>query len=277
MEKYFKSNCGLFTSYMSTIGSFIFPGQPPVFTSTTNNDSKKTKTLLVKNVPATADEDLLEMFFETTKKQGGGPVKSVKILRDKNVAFVEFCDRSSVEKVMNKRPIKLGTTVLDIQPYEPLLEGSEKINRMDVIGLPASFTDGLLKRQLETLLSPQGGTPTPSAEPKCETLTKTMGSHTPPAPTQNLTARTQRKSEKNAKKVRNLSCPVHVVPCDENGKMITEGSRVVRGKHWHDGNGDGGGEGTVTGLYSGGVNVRWDNGNVGRYYLGQKHLVKVAE
>ena len=182
----------------------FFSGHPPVSTSRTNIDSKKTKTLLVKNVPTTADEDLLEMFFETTKKQGGGPVKSVKILRDKNVAFVEFCDRSSVEKVIEKRPIKLGTTVLDIEPYEPLLEGSEKIYRMDIIGLPASFTDGLLKEHLETLLSPQGGTPTSSAEPKSETLTKNVGSHTPPAPTENLSARTQRKSEKNAKNVRNL-------------------------------------------------------------------------
>ena len=205
------------------------------------------------------------MFFETTKKQGGGPVQSVKILRDKNVAFVEFCDRSSVEKVMKKRPIKLGTTVLDVEPYEPLLQGSEKINRMDIIGLPASFTDGLLKEHLEILMSPQGGTPTPSAEPKCETLTKNVGSHTPPAPTEKLTARTQRKSEKNTKNVRNLS--VTEGYSDENGKLIGVGSRVVRGRDWWDGNQDGGGEGTVTGIYSGGVNVRWDNGNVGVYYL----------
>ena len=210
----------LFTTYTTKIGSFIFLGQPSVSTSRTNNDSKKMKTLLVKNVPTTADEDLLEMFFETTKKQGGGPVQSVKILRGKHVAFVEFCDRSSVEKVLKKRPIKLGTTVLDIEPYEPLLEGSEKINRMDIIGLPASFTDGLLKEHLETLLSPQGGTPTPSAEPKCETLTTNVGSHTPPAPTEKLTARTQRKSEKNTKNVGNFRLiPDHY--CDEYGASHT--------------------------------------------------------
>ena len=97
----------------------------------------------------------MEIFFESTKKQGGGPVQNVKILRDKNVAFVEFCERTSVEKVVKKRPIKLGTTVLDIEPYEPLLQGSEKINRMDVIGLPATLTDGLLKEQLDSLLSTQ--------------------------------------------------------------------------------------------------------------------------
>ena len=123
--------------------------------SSNNDYSKKTKTLLVRNVPATADEDLLEMFFETTKKQGGGPVQSVKILRDKYVAFVEFCQSSSVENVMKKRPIKLGTTVLDIEPYEPLLQGTEKIKHMDVIGLPDSFTDGLLKEQLDSIAMPK--------------------------------------------------------------------------------------------------------------------------
>ena len=217
------------------------------------------------------------MFFETTKKQGGGPVQSVTILRDKNVAFVEFCDRSSVEKVLKKRPIKLGTTVLDIEPYEPLLEGSEKIYRMDIIGLPASFTDGLLKEHLETLLSPQGGTSTPSPEPKCETLTTNVGSHTPPAPTEKLKARTQRKSEKNAKNVRNLS--VTEVRSDENGALIRVGSRVVRGRNWCDGNRDGGGEGTVTELGHGLVNVRWDNGNKGTYCVGWfcRYEVKLAQ
>ena len=120
-----------------------------------NGGIKRTKTILVKNVPASADEELLEVFFESTKKQGGGPVNSVKMHRDKNVAFVEFCESASVERVLSKRPIKLGTTELDIESYEPLLQGSEKINRMDCLGLPATFTDGLLKEQLDSLLSTQ--------------------------------------------------------------------------------------------------------------------------
>ena len=101
------------------------------------------------NIPDTADEELLEMFFESTKKQGGGPVKSVTLLSDENIAYIEFCDRKSVETVMKKRPIKLGKTELEVQPYTPLLQGSEKINRVDVIGFASEFTDDLLKKHFE--------------------------------------------------------------------------------------------------------------------------------
>ena len=114
----------------------------------------ETNTIIVKNVPESADEELLEVFFESTKKQGGGPVKSVKILGDKQPAFVEFLDSSSVKTVLKKRPIKLGKAELDVQPFQPLLHGSEKIKyvRIDLIELSGIFTeDGFLKQQLEYL------------------------------------------------------------------------------------------------------------------------------
>ena len=50
-------------------------------------------------------------------------MQSVKILRDNDAAIVEFCERASVERVLKRGPIKLGTTVLDIEPYIPLLQG----------------------------------------------------------------------------------------------------------------------------------------------------------
>ena len=88
------------------------------------------------------------MFFESTKKYGGGPVKEVKVIRDKNRAYVTFCEVSAVETVMKKKPIMLGTTELSVKPYTPLLQGNEAISRVDVTGLilPKTFTEGLLKR-----------------------------------------------------------------------------------------------------------------------------------
>ena len=113
----------------------------------------ETNTIIVKNVPESADEELLEVFFESTKKQGGGPVKSVKILGDKQVAFVEFCESSAVETVLKKRPIKLGKTELEVQPFQPLLHGSVKIKhaRVDLADLSDKFTDDLLKKHFESL------------------------------------------------------------------------------------------------------------------------------
>ena len=127
-----------------------------------------TNTILVKNVPESADEELLEVFFESAKKQGGGPVKNVKILNDEQVAFVEFCENRAVETVLKKKPIKLGKMELDVQPFKPLLRGSEKINMFDLKGfsMPDEFTDGLLKKQLECLL------PVPDYGPELAALIK---------------------------------------------------------------------------------------------------------
>ena len=43
----------------------------------------------MKNLPDTADEDHLEMFFEH-KRQGGGTVKRVTIHKDDGLAIIEF-------------------------------------------------------------------------------------------------------------------------------------------------------------------------------------------
>ena len=88
------------------------------------------------------------MFFESKKKYGGGPVKEVRIIRDKSMAYVKFCEASAVETVLKKKPIMLGTSELSVSPYKPLLPCNETITRADVMGLrlPKNFTEGLLKR-----------------------------------------------------------------------------------------------------------------------------------
>ena len=109
----------------------------------------------MENVPPSADEDLLEVFFESKKKYGGGPVKNVKIIRSKNIALVEFCEKSAVEAVLKKKPIMLGTTELAVKPFMPLLAGNKSIIRVDVTGLlvPEDFMESLLLKHLERSLS----------------------------------------------------------------------------------------------------------------------------
>lgn len=231
-----------------------------VAASRDNGGLKRTRTIVVKNVPASADEELLEVFFESTKKQGGGPVQNVKMYRDKNVAFVEFCDCASVERVLLKRPIKLGTTELDVQSYKPLLQGSEKLNRMDFLGLPAAFTDGLLKEQLDSLLSPQARYPTISPGPKPKSLKPYVNRKPPPA----------RSPAPNPGPQYDLppAKPPHT-SYDEHGALIKQGSQVIRGKDWNYENWDGSDVGTVQGFnIFGDVEVRWKNGNEGWYSLG---------
>ena len=102
----------------------------------------------MENLPPTADEDLLEMYFESKKKYGGGPVKEVRIIRDKSMAYVKFCEASDVETVLKKKQIMLGTTELAVMPYKLLLPDNETIARVDVMGLRLSknFTEGLLRK-----------------------------------------------------------------------------------------------------------------------------------
>ena len=201
-------------------------------------DSKTTCTIIVVNLPTTADEDLLEVFFESKKKYGGGPVKDVKIERDKNRAYVTFCEVSAVETVMKKKPIMLGTTELSVKPYTPLLSGSEAIGRIDVIGLPVSkdFTEGLLKRYSDPHPSPISTHRQPP--------TPTYGHRQPTTPTYG----------------------------PELAALIKVGTRVVRGKDWKWGNDDGGGKGTITDLKALGLpgcfQVQWDAGLEGIYRMG---------
>ena len=40
--------------------------------------------------PAAANEEYLDIFFESKKRQGGGPVKNVTLMKDKHSAIIEF-------------------------------------------------------------------------------------------------------------------------------------------------------------------------------------------
>ena len=125
----------------------------------------------MEKVPPTADEDLLEMFFESTKKYGGGPVTKVRIIRNRNIAYVTFREARAVETVMKKKPIMLGTTELALKPFKNLLPGNETITRVDVMGLLVSkdFTEGLLE---EYTYPPPVPSPVPTYGPELAALMK---------------------------------------------------------------------------------------------------------
>ena len=51
-----------------------------------------TNKILVRNFTSVVDEDILETFFESRKKSGGGPVRNVQLNREKKWALIEFCE-----------------------------------------------------------------------------------------------------------------------------------------------------------------------------------------
>ena len=111
-------------------------------------DGNTTETIVVANVPSAADEDVLELLFES-KRKGGGHVKHVQLNREKNWAIIEFCEPDAVEAVMSKLPITLMGTELEIHPYTPLIPGGVVIRSLDIRGLPKELTDDLLAKDVE--------------------------------------------------------------------------------------------------------------------------------
>ena len=108
-----------------------------------------TKTIIVGNVPKAADEEVLELLFESKKRGGGGQVKSVQLNRQRRWAIVEFCEPGAVEMVMSKLPITLMGTELDLHPYTPLIQGDMPIASLDIRGLPRELTENLLTKDIE--------------------------------------------------------------------------------------------------------------------------------
>lgn len=126
------------------------PGQPAqlYLTVGTKTDSatssmrhiQTANKLLVKNLPNTADEKHLEMFFESSSRSGGGPVKSVTLNKDENLAVVEFVDAQAVNNVLKKIPVKLFETTLDVEKYVPYLEDGELLKSIELTGVPADLS-----------------------------------------------------------------------------------------------------------------------------------------
>ena len=113
---------------------------------------KGTRTISVRNLPASVDEDLLEVFFESKKKYGGGPVESVKIFEDRNAALITFCDEGAIGTVLEKKPIMYGKTELKVEPFGGLIADTETIAHVDIKGISKTFTDDLIRAYFDCLV-----------------------------------------------------------------------------------------------------------------------------
>ena len=76
----------------NNISDLFEPTQQPEDIAKNVEDVPLTNKILVKNFLPAIDEDMLELFFESKKKSGGGPIKNVQLNREKSWAVVEFCE-----------------------------------------------------------------------------------------------------------------------------------------------------------------------------------------
>ena len=90
------------------------------------------------------------MFFEHTKRQGGGPVKHVSMNKTDKTAIIEFEDTDSVKRVLGKQPIKIQGTLVEVESYmyTPYLENNETIESIHLYGGLKPLADGLATIQM---------------------------------------------------------------------------------------------------------------------------------
>ncbi|XP_045168390.2 interferon-induced very large GTPase 1-like isoform X2 [Mercenaria mercenaria] len=115
-----------FSHGLKTVGSLAFIGLLLVMAGIESNpgpkDSEDGKDIDMGNViqvtgiPPHVDEDYLVLVFKNAKKQGGGKVKTVQLDRQTRIALIEFEDPSAVQTVLDKRPIKIANTEVEVRP-----------------------------------------------------------------------------------------------------------------------------------------------------------------
>ena len=96
------------------------------------------------------------MFFEHTKRQGGGPVKHVALNKSDKTAIIEFENVDSVKRVLDKQPIKIQGTLVDVESYIPYLDNNETIESIHLYGDLKSLADNLAAIQLKDPTTPSG-------------------------------------------------------------------------------------------------------------------------
>ncbi|XP_045190679.2 uncharacterized protein LOC123547554 [Mercenaria mercenaria] len=106
---------------------------------------EKSTKIVVSNLPATAHDEYLEMFFENKKKYGGGTVLNVDIDEDNATAVVEFEELEAVNIVLGKCPLIMMGQEVEVSIYKP--EPPVPLCTIEVTG-PCSV---VCQEQLETL------------------------------------------------------------------------------------------------------------------------------
>ena len=126
--------------HLDLTGQVPFPQTP---------DKTTSKRLLVKKLPDTADEEILEMFFEHTKRQGDGPVKHVALSKADKMAVIEFQDADSVHRVLSKQPITMQGGSVEVERYTPYLDNDESVESIHLHGIPKPLAEDIATLKLK--------------------------------------------------------------------------------------------------------------------------------
>ena len=79
------------------------------------------------------------------------------ILEERYAGLVKFCDKSSVETVLEKKPVMYGKTEMNVEPFKELMMGTETISQVDIKVINTAFRDDILRNYYDCLVAPLSG------------------------------------------------------------------------------------------------------------------------
>ncbi|XP_048244604.1 protein mono-ADP-ribosyltransferase PARP14-like isoform X2 [Haliotis rufescens] len=103
-------------------------------------------------------DDVLEMYFESTKKSGGGEVKSME-RREEDVVLVTFEDPEDVKRVLEKGSHKIQRKDVDVSRYKPRPPTPPPVVSPDTIIVTGcgGISDDVLEMYFESTKKSGGG------------------------------------------------------------------------------------------------------------------------
>uniref|UniRef100_A0A8B8E892 Poly [ADP-ribose] polymerase n=1 Tax=Crassostrea virginica TaxID=6565 RepID=A0A8B8E892_CRAVI len=124
--------------------------------------------ILVTNLPPNVTDQQIELFFENSKKSGGGEVQRVEYDKEARSAIVTFKDAEVVPKVLQKHetsPLMINKQKVDIEEYHPPQDESgesseeehEEAGAIKVTKLPPGTTEEAITLFFETRKRSGGG------------------------------------------------------------------------------------------------------------------------
>ncbi|KAL9972377.1 hypothetical protein ACROYT_G018663 [Oculina patagonica] len=114
-------------------------------------EAQEPRTIEVTGLAPSTTKDSITMFFENTKRTGGGEVEHVNFLPDLGIAVVTFVKAESVRGVVNKGRLTLDDAQLKVTIKQPVKKPPIDTTRLVVKGLSDKTTSDGLQYYMEVV------------------------------------------------------------------------------------------------------------------------------
>ncbi|XP_060592327.1 interferon-induced very large GTPase 1-like [Ruditapes philippinarum] len=114
----------------------------------TTSDTSRTKSTRIKitGLAENTNKEMLEMFFETEERNGGGKVNNIYIDGKNKCAVIEFKDESGVEWIMNRTPMSILGMEVGIETPDAI----DQSKKIQITNFPVIINKEMMKMFFES-------------------------------------------------------------------------------------------------------------------------------